>query len=65
MATDDAEIQRIKLSLMQTIDGPQLRTSANVNQKAGTKDEMAKLSAEVKLLSEKFEEKYAMEKVDK
>lgn len=65
MATDDDEIQRIKWSLIQIIDGPKLHTSANVNQKAGTKDEMAKLSAEVKLLSEKFEEKYTMEKVDK
>ena len=64
MATQMEQIQQILSALLQKIPDAQQQQQANDDQKLSTNEEMAKLSAEVKLLSEKFEEKCAMEKVN-
>ena len=58
------QIQQILSALLQKIPDAQ-QQQANGDRELATKEEVAKLSAEVKLLSEKFGEKCAMEKVNK
>ena len=58
------QIQQILSALLQKIPDAQKQQQANDDQKLSTNEEMAKLSAEVKLLSVKLEEKCAMEKVN-
>ena len=63
MATKLELIQQTLSALLQKIPDAQ-QQQANDDRKLAANEEMAKLSAEVKLLSVKLEEKCAMEKVN-
>ena len=62
MATQMEQIQQILLALLQKIPDAQ-HQALNDAREVATKDEVAKLNDEVKLLNEKFEEKHSTETV--
>ena len=62
MATQMEQIQQILLALLQKIPDAQ-HQALNDGREVATKDEVAKLNDEVKLLNEKFEEKHSTETV--
>ena len=64
MASESSQVfKEIIFALFDKIPYVPPHQQTNGNQELATKDEVAKLSAEVKLLSVKCEEKAAMEKV--